>query len=278
MAKDEEEEKGAGKPSKRRLDKAIQLVDELIDQGEHPGLAAKDFLNPTWHDRWYMQCGRLSESVESKTLQNRLKTRPEDSASSPTFRPSSLNSMLQTLYEVKAFLKDSLDDLENEEAAEKATDEAARKTRDVQPKKEGIQPSVPEGVIAKGKPGIRQDRNGHTAVWIYNNLTRDHSPSISGTCIFSFKDLRTGAPEGEKEVVNLNDAVIPVNSILVFEPIDQNRCVSEYRVRLVIKRIGKEERMVEFGYGDPGCGKCLTKFIFHCVESKVEKGEKQSQQ
>ena len=122
-------------------------------------------------------------------------------------------------------------------------------------------------VIAKGKPGIRQDRNGHTTVWIINNLARDHSPSISGTCVFSFKDLRTGAPEGEEQVVNLKDAVIPVNSILVFEPIDQNRCVSEYRVRLVIKRMGKEERVVEFGYGDPGCGKCLTKFVFNCIES-----------
>jgi hypothetical protein len=267
MAKDEDGERGAGKPSKRQLEKAIRLVEKLIDQGEDPGLAGKDFLNPTWQDRWYMECELLSESVDSKTLQNRLKTRPQDSASSPAFRPSSLLSMLQTLDEVRTFLKDSLDDLENQEAAEKATEAAARKTRDAQPKKEGIQPSVPQGVIAKGKPGIRQDRNGHTTVWIINNLARDHSPSISGTCVFSFKDLRTGAPEGEEEVVNLKDTVIPVNSILVFEPIDQNRCVSEYRVRLVIKRLGKEERVVEFGYGDPGCGKCLTKFVFNCIES-----------
>ena len=87
MAKDDDGDKAARKLSKRQLEKAIKLVDELIDEGEHPGFAAKDFLNPTWQDRWYMECELLSESVESKSLQNRLKTRPEDTASSPSFPP-----------------------------------------------------------------------------------------------------------------------------------------------------------------------------------------------
>ena len=190
--------------------------------------------------------------------------------------------MLLTLNEVKDFLKDSLEDLGNQEAAEKtkaeATEEArdelsrrgwddlSRSVRGVEPKKEVIQRSVPVSVVAKGKPGIRQDHDGHTAVWVYNNLTGDHSPSISGTCTFWFKEIDKDEPEGAPEKVNRDDAVIPIHSILVFEPTDQKRCVSEFRLQLLIKKNGKDERVPEVGYDDPGCGKCLTKFVFHCID------------
>jgi hypothetical protein len=60
---------------------------------------------------------------------------------------------------------------------------------------------------------------------------------------------------------------IPVNSILVFEPTDQKRCVSEFRMRLLIKKNGKVEPVPEFGYDDPGSGMCLTKCVFHCIDS-----------
>ena len=260
MANDEGGQKAAGKLNKRKLEEAIELADELIRRsGEEKRFleGVKDMLSPAWQRKWYRDCARLSESVESPTYQKDL-TPPEDTKTSSD--PSSLYRMISTLLDVKDFLKRRLDDLENDEAAKKAKDE--------EPKIEEVRLWIPEGVICKvkGKPGIRQDSAGHTAVWVYNNLTRGHKPSISGTCTFWFKDLRTVAAEVEKEEINLEDAVIPVNSILVFEPTDQKLCVSEFRGRLLIKQNGKDQSETPFKYEDPGPGKCLTKFVYHCVD------------
>jgi hypothetical protein len=280
-----DEEDTAGKPTMRTLEKAIKDVESLISDGkfqQDPSLKV-EVLNSGWREKWYKDCQELSDVVEKKTLKQRLLKDPVYTEASKESDPSSLTPMLETLEEVKKFLKDSLDDLENQEAAKKAQDEAAKKAqdedaekaKDEEPEKELIEPSLPEGVKRKGRLGIRQDRDGYTAVRFSNNLPgdQDQKPSISGTCTFTFKDLRTEEPEKDEkgkpnpEVVNLDDAVIPVNSILVFEPTDQKLCVSEFRGRLLIKKNGKDQSETKFSYDDPGSGKCLTKFVFHCVDS-----------
>jgi hypothetical protein len=119
-------------------------------------------------------------------------------------------------------------------------------------------------VVPKREPGQRKDRDGYATVWVYNRFTRDDSRVIAGTCTFWFKDLRTNKDEGEKEEVARDTAVVPRDSILVFEPSDQKRCVSAFLVELIITKDKDHEETRKFGRGDPGEGRCWTKAEFIC--------------
>lgn len=122
----------------------------------------------------------------------------------------------------------------------------------------------PEGVTPRREPGRRQDKDGYATVWVYNRFTADDPRAIAGRCTFWFKNLRTDEDEGQPEVVTREDAVVPRDSILVFEPSDQDRCVSAFWVQLIITDTQKNEERREFGRGDPGKGKCWTKAEFFC--------------
>jgi hypothetical protein len=126
----------------------------------------------------------------------------------------------------------------------------------------------PKGVIPKREPGRRQDKDGYATVWVYNRFTAGDPRAFAGRCTFWFKNLKTDEDEGEPEVIYREDAIVPRDSILVFEPSDQERCVSAFLVQLIITDAKKREERREFGRGDPGEGKCWTKAEFYCGKAK----------
>jgi hypothetical protein len=126
------------------------------------------------------------------------------------------------------------------------------------------------GLVRTDKTGKGMDERGTRdrrlapgpmKVEVRNTFSPGDDAMVSGSCTFFFKDPDTEELQ-DSEVVDLRDAAVPSGSILVFSP-GANRCVSAFRVRLVVKFGNGSEEARSIERADRP-GRCWSTARFNC--------------